>query len=675
MITPSEHWSHLFSQHNEHRIAVARLFFIIDSISFKGSNAFNLTSILAIQAVHVAILLLLARRSGIETGTMMVWSASFLVILLFWGYQLENFSWGFQVQFVGVYAAATAAFAALALRAGTLSGLVLSILCTAIAVYSMANGVLVPVLLIALGVWLRLPKWHLIALVVACAGLLWSYLSGYQRPASHADPKDVIWHVNLVVSYALTYLGGPFTRLLSDGGSAIDPSQAESLVSVAVVVGGLGALLAITVGIRILLDRSAAHPARLALLSSMVFVATTAFVTGLGRVHLPLYQAMSQRYGAGVVVFWSAGALLILSLLPPGRWRQMWVAGLSALCLLIAGTQPSIIKEAEALGSTRNQTVTALLAGANDTDLLQYIYPAPLQILDRIRRLREEQLSVFAQDWSAWRDRKLDDQVKLEMPGACLGSFDIVKPIVSPDRPGWRVAGWAWDFKTGRVPERIVFANTEGTVVGYAISGLPRPDVFKALPEVRSKRAGWQGHVSMQRASAVTAYAITNDGRSACPLGQPQTLNIHDAIRFAPAERAGRAMPMESPAIKGDWGRDAFNSAAGSAPVGGTIYASWTGSDAHTGELHWRSGPLGDTQSLLIPVVTGPRTEGLTLRIADPETGRILSELPLANAVPWQLWEIALPEDGSVRSIEIQAKDEGRGWGQWLAVGQPHAPL
>ncbi len=675
MITPSEHWSHLFDQHNEHRIAVARIFFIIDSVLFKGSNAFNLTSILAIQAVHVAILLLLARRSGIEAGAMTVWSAGFLIVLLFWGYQLENFSWGFQVQFVGVYAAATAAFAALALRAGTLSGLVLAILCTAIAVYSMANGVLVPVLLIALGVWLRLPKWHLAALVVACAALLWSYLSGYQRPASHADPKDIIRHADLVVSYALTYLGGPLTRLLSDGGSAIDPGQAASLVSAALVVGGLGALLATAVGVRLLLGRGVAHPARLALLSSMVFVAATAFLTGLGRVHLPLYQAMSQRYGAGVVVFWSAGALLILSLLPAGRWRQVWMVGLSALCLLVAGTQPSIIKEAEAIGSTRNQTVTAMLAGADDTDLLRYIYPAPLQILDRIGRLREEHLSVFAQDWSAWRGTKLADQVKLEMPGACLGSFDIVKPIVTPDKPGWRVAGWAWDRKAGRVPERIVLADAEGTVVGYALSGSPRPDVLKALSEVRSKQAGWHGHVSIERGSAVTAYAITNGGQTACPLGQPQNFNVHDVVRFAPAAKAGRAVPMESPAIEGDWGIDAFNSAAGPAPVDGTIYASWTGSDAHTGELQWRSGPLGDTRSLLIPVVTGPRTEGLMLRIADPTTGRILSELPLANAIPWQLWEIALPEDGSVRTIEIQAKDEGRGWGQWLAVGQPHAPL
>lgn len=679
-VTVADHWSHLFAQHNEHRIAVPRLFFIVDAWLFAGSNLFNLGSILAIQALHTILLVVLARRSGVlgDGGTAgTVWAAGVVGAFLFWGYQLENFSWGFQVQFVGVYAAATASFAALALRPGTWSGLGLAVLCGGIAVYSMANGVLVPPLLIVLGVWLRLPKRHIAILALAAALLIGSYLWHFIAPIGPSKATGLLGRLDLVAAYALTYLGAPLGHLVAFAGAHMGFDQKALRIPAAMAAGGVGVLLFAVLGLRLMLGAGRAHPARLALLHVMAFVTGTALVTALGRLDAGLLdQAMSQRYGAASVVFWSAAILLSLGLLPAG-WPRRWAgpAAVSGVVLLIVATQPSVIREARQVGLIRHEATTALLAGASDAEKLARIYPEPAHLAEPVRRMRDERVSIFAEDWAAWRGTRLADHVRLEAPGACLGSFEAAESIPTPDAPAWRVHGWAWDRNAGKAPSRVLLADDGGVVVGYALTGFPSRATPATPVKVRFNRAGWNGHLRIERTANVTAYALMDEGRAACPLPPARLVESIDVTRVVPAAQAGRAVPMESPAIDGHWAENGFNKAVGSPPVDGPVQASWAGDDAHTGRLRWRSGPLEGARALLVPVVTGPRTEGLALRVVEPGSGRVLARLQLAGFATWQMWEVTLPADGSVAAIEIQAEDNGREWGQWLAVGQPRLPL
>jgi hypothetical protein len=102
--------SYLFSQHNEHRIALPRLIFFADFIFAKGLNKINVISTWIIQLLHIFILssMALYPRTGCKYIAIIVISA--IIILFFSMGQHENYFWGFQVQFVGVYAAATLAF-------------------------------------------------------------------------------------------------------------------------------------------------------------------------------------------------------------------------------------------------------------------------------------------------------------------------------------------------------------------------------------------------------------------------------------------------------------------------------------------------------------------------------------------------------------------------------------
>ena len=59
---------------------------------------------------------------------------------------------------------------------------------SAIAVYTLASGILVPFLAIALALWTRRSKAQLALLAIAAAALLASYLHGYASPAVHSNP-------------------------------------------------------------------------------------------------------------------------------------------------------------------------------------------------------------------------------------------------------------------------------------------------------------------------------------------------------------------------------------------------------------------------------------------------------------------------------------------------------
>jgi hypothetical protein len=106
-------------------------------------------------------------------------------------------------------------------------------------------------------------------------------------------------------------------------------------------------------------------------------------------------------------------------------------------------------------------------------------------------------------------------------------------------------------------------------------------------------------------------------------------------------------------------------------PVEGPVYGSFP--DASTGSI--QLGPFhfdGKTQ-LAIPVVTGPDTHNLSLVVRDAVSKQVWSQLaPPAIHQTWWAWRPDLPT-GREMDVEIFAEDQGAGWGQWLALGWPHA--
>ena len=123
--------------------------------------------------------------------------------------------------------------------------------------------------------------------------------------------------------------------------------------------------------------------------------------------------------------------------------------------------------------------------------------------------------------------------------------------------------------------------------------------------------------------------------------------------------------------IHGAWSKDGYPPKVGRPSTEGTIYGSWSGSDANVGTL--RMGPfhLGQNTSIAIPLVTGRNTVnvGLSVKVLNARTGKLIASLdPPPDCDFWWAWKVAIPPDAS---IEIVAEDSGADLGQWLAVGLP----
>ena len=74
--------------------------------------------------------------------------------------------------------------------------------------------------------------------------------------------------------------------------------------------------------------------------------------------------------------------------------------------------------------------------------------------------------------------------------------------------------------------------------------------------------------------------------------------------------------------------------------------------------------------SIGIPFMTGPDQRGLSIAIVNHKTRTPIAELYPKHTPFWSIWAVDI-SPGTAAKIDVIAKDDGAGWGQWLAIGYP----
>jgi hypothetical protein len=126
-----------------------------------------------------------------------------------------------------------------------------------------------------------------------------------------------------------------------------------------------------------------------------------------------------------------------------------------------------------------------------------------------------------------------------------------------------------------------------------------------------------------------------------------------------------------TPNITGSWTANGQDKPAGPAPLSGNAYGSFSGNDANTGILMYE-GLASKSAVLYLPLVTGPNTDNLEIQINDPRTGKLLFWGRPAIQTKWVLLKFSIPNLLVGRPLQLRFIDNGKGWGQWMAVGVPH---
>lgn len=503
--------SDLFSQHNEHRIAFPRLIFLADFVFGQGMNIINVVSMLFVQFLLAILLVKMSLR--IASLPIAIISAAISVMLLFTFGQYENFTWGFQVSFFGVCAAATAAFwwfsEAAERRFRGLPAFSFafgSLLMTIIAIYTLSNGIIVCFVLIFLALTQRAAVNVIIASIVISVIMCCLYFHDFHLVQGHSPPEYAFQHPIEVFIYILIYIGG----LVGSFGR-----------TAAGAVGAAGLAMTSLAAVRMILHKEPIA-ARAALVGVMLFVVATAALTAFGRVFFGFDQALASRYLTPVCVFWSAQVIYWSSFAQRRPFNLPALALLSMVFLaVVAGAAWAHLEGRPfAKQNFRNLNLAsdALLSGADAPAALKLIYPDPEAPVRLARFLDQQHLSIFSWPVARLRGTRLHEAFARIDDRACLGSFDQIE--IPPDGAGVSASGWAWDLSRRRPVDRIILVNSADMIVGFASGGWTRRDVRRALPQVQSKDVGWKGFAKLSGGGPVRAYAYLDQGRVACALGE-----------------------------------------------------------------------------------------------------------------------------------------------------------
>jgi hypothetical protein len=538
-LTHGKYSAFLFTPHNEHRIAVPRLFLMIDHYLFHARNLFPLICSLLVQATTGVWLYRMACRTGEARRVSRLLLGCTIFSALFSAQQFPNLVQGIQIQFTMLYCASCGSFLAL-LRAAERweehghPELWFATCCTSalVATYSLANGLLCWPVLLLLALWLRLPFRYALALFVDMVLVTAFYLWGYHTPPQHSSPIETLTnHFPGVLIRAATFLGSPSDAIYAIMSGPAGLHSDNSRIALSAAFGIVGMIAAVW-GV-ILLWRRRAHYTKghAALAHVGLFVVLTAGLVGLGRANFPLIAAMDPRYKTHALVFWLAvGAFYWpflenrLAVLSAG-WRQVAFSGVVLWMIVgLAARQPFWIQYSKDDNSAISQIQAAIVSDVFDAPIWQKSFPpSGSAIFGPADYLRQNRLSIFTESWTAWTGKPVESLFTMDHAASCIGFFDSATPVASSIRPGWRVSGWAWDRLRQTGPGTVILVDAAQRIAGVVRNTVERGDVHQVIPEVQSSRVGWSGYVAGSEPKTLIAYLLERDGHSLCALGGPLT--------------------------------------------------------------------------------------------------------------------------------------------------------
>lgn len=522
--TPAEIQRDLFKRHNEHLIVLPRLGFLLDLALTRGGNGVNIATIQLIQAAHAVLLawVVAAGRNVASEGPASAaagrWpdplALGLALCIVFSAQQFENLGWGFQTQFVGVFALATACFAVLLFGGAGAGATVGACLLGAAAALTMANGVFILPIAAVLALLAGRPWKQVAALGSAALIVGIGFVATHVPVPGHSSTSDALRQPWRVAIYLATYIGSGPVRVLRI------PSPGGMPILASAVIGVAGLTLVALLGIRALRMRQRVAPGEWVLLGLIGFILLSAAATAAGRFTLGYGQATSSRYGTPALLFWCA--LLLWAWILAGRHspRRALATGaaIALVAVLIATQQSRLLRGLEGHVVQRYGAETALVAGVDDEAAFRLIYPAPEIVRRSAERLRAERLSVFAPAYVEWMGRPLTDTVRLLAPERCVGFLDNATIQGAGAGRFARVHGWAWDAAVRRRITRVLLVNETGQIVGFGRGPLRRSDVPRGTGgAVPDRRVGWAGHAAAAPGTTLRAFGLVSPD-SVCAL-------------------------------------------------------------------------------------------------------------------------------------------------------------
>lgn len=471
----------LFEQHNEHRIAISRLLFLIDYHLFNGTHVFLIMMNYLITASTWCVLswCLLRLTNGYLTHP----DRRILILILgswlFLWAQKENFTWAFQSQFFLAQLLPLLAFLALNRaafqRERSNTFFCIAVLFGLLSPLSLASGVFVLPLMVFGSLLLRIDRLRLALLVSLSLVVLWLYLHDFRSPSAHgnilsslsSDPAGL-------VRFILNYLGNPSIHIA--GSSSL-------VILLASVVGGSFFLITTFLTVRAILNKPS-DAVSVGLILFCIYVVAGAFVTAAGRLPFGVNAAFTSRYTTPVLISWAAlfclasPHLMRFHTKTPIRPYVSLIAALIATLLLSVGQLRALTN----MDSSNNQKMLAAFAleiGIADRERIALVYHDVSGVLSIAQHASNTDLGIFGRQGFAGARELFGDRSEYAPEQSCWGGIDQIKKL--PADPDYVMFTGRQLLPDNTKPDqRINVVDDNDKIVGLALSGLvldsPQPE-------------------------------------------------------------------------------------------------------------------------------------------------------------------------------------------------------
>jgi hypothetical protein len=502
-------FSHLFAQHNEHRILFPRIAMLaIGRLTRYNTVAEMLFSWILICLTGLLIFHAYWKKSSWNSYPKLLLIFLPVPLMLFSFGQYESILWGFTNQIYLMIFGAVATFSLLEVSKKIDVWLVLSLLSAILASFSFAVGLMVwPVALLQILISERkrdLRKtllWCLVGIVVVAC-----YLYSFVKPANHPPLSYVLTNPLGASTYFLTLIGAPFsydTFMSAAFGLVI------LLIAVIVIAQGCHGRI---------LRRNGVW------LSFILFVFLSSIATTVGRGGFGVEEALSPRYMPITILGIVGLYLLGLSVFEksPAKSKGFAVHALLALLLLGLIVSYGIGWQAGQTWSYSREIGAYVLKTykiQSDENIRQYLYPDPAIVRERAQFLEQNKLNVFSEE-------ALDTSTLVLAGSNTLSWIDTINGKMTSHQPSpvvidtsqeetITITGWAVDTQANGVAS-AVFITIDGRIDIPALYGLDRPDVANYLKNQNFRFSGYLATFSSSILSdgehTVSLKIVSRDG-------------------------------------------------------------------------------------------------------------------------------------------------------------------
>jgi hypothetical protein len=508
----------LWAQHNEHRIPLGRLLCFADFSYFGGRNISLLCEIYAIQVAALLLLVWVMRRMALLTGPLFITTLGFCCYCCLSPLAAQNFTWPFQTTFVLCGLGATAAFALAVLYGqqpldGARRNLLLAacLLSGFISEASLASGLAVWPVLLALAFWLEFKPFPKLVLGISSAAAIAAYMIGYRTPEKHSNPLSTILHPLKILKYMLTEMAAGWDAHLPNASAW--PTFAESVSFLAIA------------GVFVFTYRfvrgSSKSPLDAFLLANLWFLLLAMFMTALGRMRFGYEQATAGRYSSVSLFFWACIAIKLASLLAASDHVRTLLPVTQTFLLILLMSVASRYATMDSFAKDRGTYLRRGLSALEHGGLTD---PAPLftdrnLVLQGYAFLRRSHWIPVPQHLISARLVQSVPQGTVEgYKSAVAGECEGYVGVVEEGESTLSLSGWAWDPKQVAAADEIVLVSPSGSIVGKGKVGVDRPDVSAVRPLARLLKTGWTGDFTLSAPGEYSVFALFKQYKVSCPL-------------------------------------------------------------------------------------------------------------------------------------------------------------